>query len=896
MKKIIALILSCITFTTLFVPSFADASNPVNAEPIISEEEKELLGVLGIIGGYDESFTDDMEVKRSEFSVIISRLLGAEINADKSSINGRFSDVDDSYWAAPEILFATNGQYISGYDDGKFYPEETVKYQDVLNALIKVMGYDKIATVSGDTTFEMTAEEIGLTDGVRDDKYVKRADLFKLIHNAIGIDIYVPQIDASANGIVYEAYEDYTILNKYRDIDSVEGIISATEATSLTSYVAGTAPKGNVIINNKVFNVGETSAEQMIGMKVEAYYQTDEKEVKTLIYTDYSENDVIMVNGADIAADNIPITLENYTYENEKGKLIKQKMDNADVIYNGAARPDYKKTDIIPTDGYVVLIDNDNDGQYEVLKVFDPTSCVVIDKISENDESFRIVDAIEKGKIITVPKENSFISVSKNDNLIDSLKDLNAGDLVLIAENKDAKTYNVEASSNYAEGNVRMRSTSELKINSVVYPVAVGVSTSQCKIGQRITVFLDKFGYVRAFTTEKVGFEYGMVFKSYGNEDLGWFLKIMNQKSEILRYALKEDVKINGTKKPAEDCIKALKEYTKSKDLARDSWYNKFPEMQLISFRLDSEGAISEINTVSKNSSGEYAKDTDLYFTNRVTRASGKYNWYDYAIQANKKKMSIDGRYYATSDTLFFIMTDVEKECYVLEGALVATDEMYLYNINEAGVAPVIVVYTDPSSRKNTVDSNSPMMVVTDVYESFDENNNLVTVLSGKIKGDKTELKYNIDDVPENIKGIVSSVEKGDVITYRQNAKSGNIEGFAKVYDYDKKSQFGVGEMATTDVREVHGLSEFIMQQYSRRVIYAKILKYIDGYVLYDIGDGITRSWYIGGYTGKVTKVSRTSRNRVNVEDASLDDLIPETRAIIVSGSSSDQDVIIMND
>ena len=69
------------------------------------------------------------------------------------------------------------------------------------------------------------------------------------------------------------------------------------------------------------------------------------------------------------------------------------------VIYNGRTTNNYQVTDLLPTYGWVELIDNDRNGRYDIVKITDYDTYVV--------ESYDAITEIMRDKY-----ENKYIDLS----------------------------------------------------------------------------------------------------------------------------------------------------------------------------------------------------------------------------------------------------------------------------------------------------------------------------------------------------------------------------------------------------------------------------------------------------------------------------------------------------
>jgi parallel beta-helix repeat protein len=97
----------------------------------------EALASQNIIAGFpDGSFKPNEPVTRAQFATIVNKALTPA--AKRPAIN--FKDVASNFWAYAAIQSAYRGQFVSGYPDGTFKPQEQIPRVQVLVALANGLG------------------------------------------------------------------------------------------------------------------------------------------------------------------------------------------------------------------------------------------------------------------------------------------------------------------------------------------------------------------------------------------------------------------------------------------------------------------------------------------------------------------------------------------------------------------------------------------------------------------------------------------------------------------------------------------------------------------------------------------------------------------------------------
>ena len=158
------------------------------------EEAVDLVSEVGIMSGYsDKTFRADDIISRSEFVVVMTRLLSVVHNADTITLTSLYNDVSAEHWAAHEIQLMNDEGIISGFSDGSFRPEADVTYLQALKILVEALGYGDEAVLKGGWSigYLITANALGLTEEIscENSANLSRGNAAKLLKNAL----YIPQ-------------------------------------------------------------------------------------------------------------------------------------------------------------------------------------------------------------------------------------------------------------------------------------------------------------------------------------------------------------------------------------------------------------------------------------------------------------------------------------------------------------------------------------------------------------------------------------------------------------------------------------------------------------------------------------------------------------------------------
>ena len=101
-----------------------------------------LLSELNImVGDGNGDYRLDSYVSRAEMAKIAVAASSAKNTVAVGLPFSPFSDVKGSFWGAPYIQAAVAAGIVEGYIDGTFRPNGTVKYEEAINMMLKVLGY-----------------------------------------------------------------------------------------------------------------------------------------------------------------------------------------------------------------------------------------------------------------------------------------------------------------------------------------------------------------------------------------------------------------------------------------------------------------------------------------------------------------------------------------------------------------------------------------------------------------------------------------------------------------------------------------------------------------------------------------------------------------------------------
>ncbi len=147
MKKIRALVASLLSAALLCTAASAATFPDVDANADYAAAV-EYVSEIGLMVGYgDGTFQPDKTVSRAEMATVLCKMMGKD--RDLQQDGSVFPDVPTTHWANGYVVKAASLGYLSGYGNGKFGPDDTVTYEQVLTMIINAIGYGEDAGERG---------------------------------------------------------------------------------------------------------------------------------------------------------------------------------------------------------------------------------------------------------------------------------------------------------------------------------------------------------------------------------------------------------------------------------------------------------------------------------------------------------------------------------------------------------------------------------------------------------------------------------------------------------------------------------------------------------------------------------------------------------------------------
>jgi len=713
-----------------FIVAFMLAISVLNIGAYASEDIKyspavKLLTDLGImdVDEYSGEFWDDTPVRRSEMAKILCNLFNLEPQKAETPY---FDDVSENNRGYIETV-VRNG-YMVGYGNREFGPDDYVTGQQVLKIFVSIECGDSLANVMGGFPdgYYRAAKNMGMISAsvpVSAD-VARRIDVAEIIYSVLESDA-VRISGVEGNNIVYGTVEGATFLSDIIGIYRYEGILSKNKATSLTKP-SGTGDEC-VQIGETVIKDTDDLARDYLGCRVVAYAKkTSGEDLYNIVSIRTARvNESLTLNVEDF------VSVAGFKLEYYAGNNVKtiRMSPGCKMIYNGVLTK-YDESRFDFDIGEIKLIDNNDDGKYDVVLITDYKT-IVVERINVKEGTISSRFENENLKL-----KDSYCRITY-DNEKAELGDISSGAVILaaVSENTaDTKAIDIKVSTTRTAGVVEnKRNTKEgvfidvgnerYKVSKYAQLLADTGVIPNIDSGDSVQLFLDAFGNIAYYKKNTTGVSVGYLMAgAIDSEAMTSTLKvkIFTEKEEIIYLQTTESVKVNGEK------VKI--------DKMDDTLKNRFMETGLVEYESENDVLMSISFPYNGYNVGEFSLDD----SNESYRCSSR--------------NMLAQRYKVSDSTPVFIVpskstSENEADHYVVSGSYFAVAESYdamLYDIDEYGEVKYCVVKKDGMAEKD-IKENAKLVIVESIGDSLDDNGEEINVIFG-IDEDGREISLMVKD------------------------------------------------------------------------------------------------------------------------------------------------------
>ena len=470
----------------------APAAGLEDTASMYTEEEidayYQLLDLFRHLGAFTLNEEIQTVVTRARFVELLIDFIGLEEMAGSLDAKGTYADLEEME-NAQEMEYAVESGLIRAYSPNEFRPEDALLFEDAIMSLTAALGYDKIVRyeygLNADVTAYMVkASEIGLLKGVEQSVGypIIYGKLVQLLKNALTIELM--NVRYTNEGAEYSFSGKETLLSTVYKAEERKGIVTANSYTDIVN--GGDPGKGTITIDNIRYPYLEEQAE-LIGHRVLYYVRmTDGEEELIYVSSLLKNSDMLNISDEEMEA------FENRTYDyyDEKGKRKRiQIPTGCAIIYNGKYVTNLFALDekiLNPEDGTVQFIDNDQDGQYDILKV-ESFDTYVVESI--DPEKIRIFDKIHFEKKLSLQeKEDSMILVEDLSGNQITVQQIKIGQVLSVAQSADETLVRIIVSDKTVSGVISAVTEESVFIGETEYKRS-SYSDQELPVGEQRGIF-----------------------------------------------------------------------------------------------------------------------------------------------------------------------------------------------------------------------------------------------------------------------------------------------------------------------------------------------------------------------------------------------------------------------
>lgn len=775
--KITALLLSVLICLPLFSVRTAADSPAV-------QREFEILAGLGFLK--DETLRTDKgqsELTKAQFIGILMSGIADDLKPKYDYKDSGFADVLPSSMYAAEIYSANKMNFISG-DEGNFYPNRFITFDEAVTILVKALGYQTVAEEKGGYPQGYLAQalSLGLLKGVTNQtgETVQLSSVVKLIFNCLETDV----LEASAFGsnTVYEAREGNTFLLRICEIGQGKGIISATDVTQFPD--GGALEDGYVKIGGTEYLTGSSGAEKYLGYHVNFYYTNPEGEEgeQFILYVSPSErNRVLKIKAEDLNG----FENQQYSYtDSGSGKVKNIKIGGGvHVVYNGKTiEGNFDR--YVPSVGMITLLDNDGGG-YDVLFITDYEVYVVG---GLNQTSFEVVDMNGNYRVLKLDSGNAEVNCTIQDSQGKAMyfSNIAVGDVLSVAKSQDETCIAVLVSKKRVDATVTQTGGREgyIYLDKKPYPYLAQLIKEPLLAGDTGTFYLDTDGRVAGFEKKnRAGMQIGYVMNAgiRSGIDEVLTLQILTAQNSIVIYDAAHAVRLNDEKVTNHQNI--LDKMTETAVNAETA------PAQLIGYELNAENKISAIQLAPPYDPEDLEETEGLHYDFKPMSSAGKYKTAAHNFAQN---VIID------SSTVIFVIpkdTTQKDEYRVEKWGYLKNDTGYTVSAystsNTHPYSEYLIIHL--SDGGEAIGHRTELFVVEDVGFALNANEEETYCLTGMQEGTVTTVLTKDKSVLDS----VMPVEPGDILRFNVNAK-GEVTKVEKTFDESERKMFGSNPSKTS--------------------------------------------------------------------------------------------------
>lgn len=713
-----------------------------------------------------------------------------------------YSDVKSG---AGAVGYVTAEKLMTGYTDGTFRPEDGLAYNDAVRAVVELMGYRPYVLLSGGgaTDYLMVANQYALIRGLQqpeDGTAVTKLSFALCLYNLLDQKV----LESYETGAFTRYRTGDTLLKRNLNIGQGKGVVEATEFGTLSNqqYVLRSA----VRIDGVDYPVDALTAQQryditqLLGYRVYYYYTDESDPALVFAWQDESVSDSVRIEAGDI----VSFSGSRLTADDpETGKREWYGVSAlANVIrngrYTGSKANAFTMETLVPETGYITLVDQDLDGEYDVV-VVEAFRNVLVEEVSTT--SYRLRDKFSGETIELSRQDLEQLPLITKSGRTASLSAIQPWQAIGVMTSDDGELVQIRIpSSNAVSGIVTEKDEDTVTIDGTAYRLSEDYLLSAAAekpefLSENITVgmsgnfILNIEGKVIAVQKDALSAARQVGYLIEAGYDSGiaqtLHVKIMSQDGELLQLESKTSFRFNGNADRTPQQVFSA--------LCPDG---KETEQQLVYYRTNGQGKLVMLATTfdaysAGNEGVEPDEDQpmiDSYWAERTyISAHSKFEYNGRDVDPSYREFHID------KDTIVFTVPttyDGDDSLFGVTGMSVFTDETTYqiagYNMDETYTADFVVAVAQQGTSISA--NNDPIALVTGVGKAVNKQGNETVMLKLLYNGSEARYvvrdnalaymwKYSSSAATENI--ALSDLRKGDIVRVALD-ENGEIGAIAK--------------------------------------------------------------------------------------------------------------------
>ncbi len=758
-KRFIAII--CVL---CMLPAFSVSAKTTADEREIYRYETVLdfLTKLEILKESDSIYlkTADDEITRGEFAILAYRALNGS-----SSYSGEdmFADISENSSIQESVNSLAHLGIIKGASAGRFNPNDTVSVSDAAAIMLRIMGY-KSFDGKGNIDFvrEMCYRYGVLSYGCIQESRAVKSDILYIYYSLLSspmLDIVGMEED---DGDILANYgvKGNTLLSVYFNIYTADGILTAD---NMLGIMGEETDESKIYVDNYPV-IADEYINIPVGANVRIYF-TD-KECPHLYAVYVNEKCEIVTLSTN---DQLDFSNSEYTYvENGKEKSYGVNLAEANFLHNYSLLTSSDKSYLVPEYGTVTLIDNNDDGKFDVVSIKDYESFVV-DYVSNIDNSITLISDAAGSVIIDENEPCKITDIHGNNFLAEEIAENMTVSCVTVT--KGGKKYAKEliVSNDTLEGAIStIKNKNSKKTSVVIDGIEYNVYSKYAKL-QRLLIagsetsiyhldFLGNIvdvsaegaigniavGYVVAIGTENEAFE----------TKVG--LKIYDEIGRLHTYYCNKSVVIDGVSEKTN-----IYSVLNGKGIVNE----------IILFKINKEQRINYIDTPEADATNLNINNKLVKMADGRTANSGRGLYYEDKISSFGGKVNID------ENTMLLCIPNNPQTAAAKDFGIMTMEELVSNNyypvrgystVADSPVSNIAVITGDKKVKGYTFAA-----VVTQVMQTLDKEGELTYSLELYDNTGKHEYPLKSPEMLttayrdyNNVDTTSFTIEEGDIVRY----------------------------------------------------------------------------------------------------------------------------------